>query len=139
MAVGRRLRRREVGRGPWLLWVRRAYSLRIASWIALVGLLCAVMAASFAGGASSQQSESSVASGVSQWTVFGPSAFWLFSGDSRFGLFNNYNRQSVRYQSRDYGINLGWDDKSAGRNITLRRQGTSTQPLVFGEPIAIAV
>jgi hypothetical protein len=112
--------------------------MRKVSWVLILTCLCAVVSAPFVGGARSQRLESSAASGVSQWTVFGPAAFWPFPGRA-FGLFNNYNQKSLRYEQRDNGINLGWDDKSPGRNITFSRKGTSRQAFVFGEPIAIYV
>lgn len=74
---------------------------------------------------------------VGQWTVYGQEAAVV--PGRRYGFLNTYNRKSLRYGRREYGINLEWDGARTGRHITFLRLGTSTEPITYGETVAIKV
>src|SRR4051812_33679933 len=70
---------------------------------------------------------------VSQWTFVGTGQVLPRTA---YGLQNAVNSKSLRYEKRDYGINLGWGGSSSSRNISIERQGAQTTPIAFGEQVA---
>lgn len=52
-------------------------------------------------------------------------------------LFETYNNNYVKYESRDYGINLGWSSTQP-RNIRFLR-ASGSGPLRFGDTIALQI
>jgi hypothetical protein len=74
---------------------------------------------------------------ASQWSLLG-SGSGLRVGQG-YTLSNSVAKQSVRYGSRKYGINLVWDDAADLANVSFHRQGSSTAPVSFGERLAIGV
>src|SRR5215212_6519818 len=47
--------------------------------------------------------------------------------------------KTLRYQEREYGINLGWGNEATGDNIRFRKVDGSTTPIMYGEVIALRV
>jgi hypothetical protein len=48
-------------------------------------------------------------------------------------------RKTLRYEEREYGINLGWGNTDTGDNIRFQRPSGSKAPIVYEEDIAICV
>jgi hypothetical protein len=74
---------------------------------------------------------------VAQWTFVTNAQF--VTPKTPLPLRNGTIGKSLKYQSRDYGINLGWDATNTTKAITVERQGSDPSPIRYGERIAIRV
>jgi hypothetical protein len=72
-----------------------------------------------------------------QWQLTGPAGV-VRSGQD-YGLKNNEYGQSIVYGERDTGVNLIWDPKNTGANITLVRASGVKDVIRHGDFIAIHV
>lgn len=53
-------------------------------------------------------------------------------------LENTQQDESVDYEDRTFGVSLGWED-TAENNVKLQRPGSNTEPLMYGEAVAVRV
>jgi hypothetical protein len=72
-----------------------------------------------------------------QWQLTGPAGA-VRTGQA-FGLKNTAEGKSIAYGARDNGINLAWDGKNAGGNITLARASGVKDAVKHGEFLAMNV
>lgn len=72
-----------------------------------------------------------------QWQLTG-AAGAIRSGQA-YGLKNNEDGKSIAYGARDTGINLVWDGKNAGGNITLVRASGVKDAIKHGDFVALQV
>lgn len=73
-----------------------------------------------------------------QWQFTGP-AGTVARPAQAYGLRNTEDGKSLAYGKRDNGINLVWDGKNEGSNVTLARRSGSKDPIKHGEFVAIRV
>jgi hypothetical protein len=76
---------------------------------------------------------------VAQWTFVTPADAQFVTPKTPLPLRNGTIGKSLKYQSRDYGINLGWDTTNTAKAVSVERQGSDQSPIRYGERIAIRV
>jgi hypothetical protein len=72
-----------------------------------------------------------------QWQLTGPAG--PVKAGQAYGLKNDVYGQSLVYGERDLGINLVWDGKNTGGNITLARASGVKDAIKHGDFIALRV
>jgi len=100
--------------------------------------LAALLVVAALPGAASVHAAAQAKLDVSQWTFVLPSGTQFLTPGTAYPLRNQTIGKSIKYQSRDYGINLGWDSSNA-KAVSVERAGPGNAPIRYGEHIAIRV
>lgn len=74
--------------------------------------------------------------GLLDWTLRGPSGF-VMSGKP-LTLYNLTDKESLKYGSRTWGINLVWTKSVYLGNVQIFHRGSAT-PILYGERVAIYI
>src|SRR5687768_11605335 len=75
--------------------------------------------------------------GLLDWGLRGPSGF-VTSG-KKLTLNNLSTKQSLKYGSRTFGINLEWTKTVYMGNVQIFHRGTANLPIIYGERVAIYI
>ena len=76
---------------------------------------------------------------VGQWTFGGVAPNTPVVAGVGYVLKNEPNNASLRYQRREYGINLVWNSSSNNRDVSLERPAHVPGVIRFGEPVAVRI
>lgn len=101
--------------------------------------LAALLAFAALPGAASLHAAGKAKLDVAQWAFVLPAGTQNLIPRTAYPLRNGVIGKSLTYQSRDYGINLGWDAANSNRTVTVERAGSDASPIRYGERIAIRV
>jgi hypothetical protein len=73
------------------------------------------------------------------WQIVGQSSRQPVMGGTFYGFKNLVINESLAYGERRFGINLVWDNTNRARNIAFTRASRSTEPIKYGERVALSV